>query len=493
MRTPDPTAALIRSENLALGQTEGGHSYAYHRLFGNFSWLDSELFHFLSPDVPRPESLGSLSQAVGSENADALYDSYYFVNSVSEEREEIAKLLKDREAELSSGKFVTGLQISSSNACNFACSYCFADTSESRSPVRSQIAGSSPNISLEMAANAIEEVRSVARAHGNEQIVVKFLGREPLINWKVIAQLFDRYDDRSVQWAITTNGSLITDRVASSLRDHGVRVVVSLDGDSKTNDAHRISKSTGGGTYEMVETGLHRLADAGVPFGISSVISSASDFDEMRAFAEHLRELGASELELTLAMQTANLAEVDVGGRDDESEEQFVEQLVDLSVFADRLGLHVHGDWLDPFRKIMTTHKYRDDTEIARPLGASCTATSHQISIEPTGDLFPCRAMSLHYGHIDDLRSILAGEGYKKVAMRTYFNVPYCQGCNLEGFCQGTCLGSSEEAFDDIYSPQEDYCTIYRRATERLLARLECPFDSELSSVPANQERAPCL
>lgn len=81
-----------------------------------------------------------------SENADALYDSYYFVNSVSEEREEIAKLLKDREAELSSGKFVTGLQISSSNACNFACSYCFADTSESRSPVRSQVAGSSPQV-----------------------------------------------------------------------------------------------------------------------------------------------------------------------------------------------------------------------------------------------------------------------------------------------------------------------------------------------------------
>ena len=146
----------------------------------------------------------------------------------------------------------------------------------------------------------------------------------------------------------------------------------------------------------------------------------------------------------------------------------------------------MHGDWLDPFRKITTIHKYRDDADIARPLGASCTATSHQISIEPTGDLFPCRAISLHYGHIDDLSSILAGEDYKKVAMRTYFNVPYCQGCNLEGFCQGTCLGSSEEAFGDIYSPQEEYCTIYRRATERLLARLECPFDSELSSVPVN-------
>ena len=57
MRIPDPNAALIRSENLALGQTEGGHFYAYHRLFGNFSWLDSELFQFLSNDDPRPGAL----------------------------------------------------------------------------------------------------------------------------------------------------------------------------------------------------------------------------------------------------------------------------------------------------------------------------------------------------------------------------------------------------------------------------------------------------
>lgn len=481
MRNSDPPAELLRSRHLVVGQTKVGNSFAYHQLFGNFSWLDSDLFHFLS-DCPRSRSWESLSQDVGNDNARALYDSYFFVSTVSEEREEISTLLKNRESKLASGEFVTGLQISSSNACNFACSYCFADTSERRSPVRSQIAGSNPNISFDLAANAIEQLLSVAREHANRQVVVKFLGREPLINWKVIAQLLDRYDDGSVQWAITTNGSLINDQVAKGLCDHGVRVVVSLDGSSESNDTHRLSKSTGKGTYASVERGLHCLAAAGVPFGISAVVSSASDFENMRGFVQRLQELGASELELTLAMQTENLKEINVGHDDGKSEERLVEQLIDLSVFADHLGLHVHGDWLDPFKKIMTTYKYRDDADVVRPLGASCTATSHQISIEPTGDLFPCRAMSLHYGHIDDFRSILAGEDYRQVAMRTFYNVPYCHGCNLEGFCQGACLGSSEEALDDIYSPQESYCSVYRRATDQLLARLKCPFEDELSS-----------
>ena len=78
--------------------------------------------------------------------------------------------------------------------------------------------------------------------------------------------------------------------------------------------------------------------------------------------------------------------------------------------------------------------------------------------------------MATYFGRIDDLPSILKSESYRQVVMRTYANVPYCQGCELEGFCQGTCLGSLEEANGDIYQPQEDYCRIYKLATTRLLS-----------------------
>lgn len=84
---------------------------------------------------------------------------------------------------------------------------------------------------------------------------------------------------------------------------------MSLDGSSESNDTHRLSKSTGKGTYASVEHGLHCLAAAGVSFGISAVVSSASDFDDMQGFAQRLRELGASELELTLAMQSSGMFE----------------------------------------------------------------------------------------------------------------------------------------------------------------------------------------
>jgi radical SAM protein with 4Fe4S-binding SPASM domain len=202
-----------------------------------------------------------------------------------------------------------------------------------------------------------------------------------------------------------------------------------------------------------------------------------TDFAAMRGFIDHLVDFGARELELTLVMQTDTLRAQTAAP----DKTVLAGELVDLYSYATDKGLLVHGDWVDPFHRILATHKFRSEERIAQPLGASCSATSHQISLEPTGDMFPCRAMSSHYGHIDDLDAVLHSDAYRDVVMRTYFNVPACRNCELEGFCQGTCLGSAEEANKDIYKPQEDYCQLYRLTTRLLLNTLEPETMSEES------------
>ena len=199
----------------------------------------------------------------------------------------------------------------------------------------------------------------------------------------------------------------------------------------------------------------------------------------MHDFVDRLAELGAHDLELTLVMQTDEFR-AQASFPDDE---WLVSELVGLYEHGTEQGLAIHGDWVDPFQAILATHKFRDEERITRAAPPGCSATSHQISLEPSGDLFPCRAMSLHYGHIDGLEAVFKSEAYRQVAMRTYFNVPRCHGCPLEGFCQGTCLGSLEEGSGDIYQPQDDYCRIYRLAAERLLGTLKSPVARELAIV----------
>lgn len=458
-----PRGLLSLSEHLYLSASSVPRPYVYHRLFGNFTWIDQEMRDLLAalPEL----TLDSVADLVGSEEARALMDSYFLV-SPGEERLMIAGWLEERRRTVHTGKYLGALQISSSNACNFGCSYCFADASDRRSAPRQRIAEGPQNISFELASAAIEKVRLVAREHNRLRIGVKFLGREPLINWKVIRELLHTYADDGIQWSITTNGSLINDEIAEALRRFDVLTVVSLDGPQAVNDAFRVAKS-GGGTYSMVERALRVLAACGTPYGVSSVLTEKTDFAAMRAFIDHLAELGARELELTLVMQTLHVPVAPVN-RDDA---RLAAELADLYEYG-RGKLSLHGDWIDPFHRILVTHKFRDENEPVTPLGSACTATSHQISLEPSGDLFPCRAMSTHYGNIFDLEGALHSKSYERVVMRTFYNVAPCHGCMLEGFCQGTCLGSSEEATGDLYAVDERYCRLYRAVTCELLDRM---------------------
>lgn len=463
-------SAHLVSTHLVCGTTTDGGHYAYHSKFGNFTWVDPELHQFLS--APNPEAIHRLWQ-LDSQTATFLADSYFLVRAPDEEAQLISQLLRERRQQISTGYFLGGLQISSSNVCNFSCSYCFADASDTRGERRTQISKESPNITFERARHAIDEVRAVAARHGRDAIAVKFLGREPLVNWRVIEQLLAHYRDLPIRWAITTNGALITEEIAAALKEFNVLTVVSLDGPAVINDLYRRRKVQGGGTYDLVRRGMDRLAQRGVAFSVSSVVTDGFDREQMIGFVNQLSGFGASEFQSTLVMQTDRTAQQAA----DRNSVTFVDNLVALFEAARAQGLLVHGDWIDPFHRISTTRKFAHDRQIDRPLGVSCSASEHQISIEPTGDLFPCRAMSTHYGHVDDLDAVLRSEQYSNVLMRTFLNVPYCRGCELEGFCQGTCLGSSEQASGDIYDPQEVYCEVYRQTTRKLLSGLRSPRD----------------
>jgi uncharacterized protein len=449
-----------------------GGCVAYHALFGNLSRVDEELAYALAALRGKSFSRGELDKTVGTEVAASLYAAYYVVVE-GEEREIIKGWLGERSSKVSSGFYLGGLQITSSNACNFSCSYCFADSSDRRSPQR-QAAAEIANISFETACEAIDRVLATAHAHGRDRIAVKFLGREPLVNHKVIARLFERYSGGEVAWSMTTNGSLVTAVIAAELANAGARIVVSIDGLPETNDALRTLKSgsEGRSAYKLAMRGFEKLIAAKVEASVSSVISNRTDFSRMPEFFRVLHAAGCRDIELTLAMQTEGLR-AQSGFEDSDG---LVAQLVELYRDATAQGLSVSGDWIDPYNAILLNRKFREDREIYRPTGVGCQATEHQISVEPNGDLFPCRAMSLHYGSLARWDDVLSSDAYRTVAMRTYFGVPFCHGCPLEGHCQGTCLGSLEEESGDIYLPQVAYCDVYRAVAETMLKQIDEDF-----------------
>jgi len=57
--------------------------------------------------------------------------------------------------------------------------------------------------------------------------------------------------------------------------------------------------------------------------------------------------------------------------------------------------------------------------------------------------------------------------------MRAFRNAPDCEGCEIENFCSGFCLGPLEKKYNNIYVIEESTCKVYKELTKRLIMDVE--------------------
>lgn len=461
---------LLCSQNLRLIPRADGSHVAYHTLFGNLTVINEasrQLLSLFDGGTP-PDTLRS-AIVDHSTYVREFYDLYYLVDAHSEERADLRKSLKERERAVSTGRFIGGVQLSVSDTCNFACPYCFCDYVDKRGVERLQLSKRKDKLmSFTMASQVIDTLIEQVKHSGKDALMIKFFGREPLVNWPVIKQILSRYGDgrdRDVllEYAITTNGSLVNNEIADWLARYRVRTTVSIDGLKASNDRVRLGKG-GRGTFDAIERGIGLLSEHRSLHVFSAVITD-QNFDRFdKKFIEFAKSFEVHEVQILLGMQGDFIDRID--------SETIVDKLLDLYLHGKNVGVAVTGYWYNAVIEALATRKRRGDREIRHSVIESCTATGYQVSVEPSGDVFPCRAMSTHMGHIAEFQDLLDSDAYRRVVMRTYGNVKECRGCALEGLCQGECLGNVEEKFGDIYSVDTTYCDIYRKIYEKILASL---------------------
>jgi 12,18-didecarboxysiroheme deacetylase len=109
--------------------------------------------------------------------------------------------------------------------------------------------------------------------------VILFSGGEPLLR-KDLLVLAQRATDRGMRAVISTNGTLITQKMAGELKRIGLSYVgVSLDGMQGTNDRFRGVK----GAFAAALRGIRSCQDAGIKVGLRFTINrrNASDIPEI--------------------------------------------------------------------------------------------------------------------------------------------------------------------------------------------------------------------
>jgi uncharacterized protein len=315
-------------------------------------------------------------------------------------------------------------------------------------------------MSIENARVYLEKIIEIVKKNGNKSLFVQFFGGEPLINWKVIKFVLEHFDRGEkygidITYSIVTNGSLVTSEIAEYCKNYDVAVVVSFD--SPKGKARNFAN--GKNSIDKVKHGLSLLNKYGNRIVFNSVLSEKTfqyfDIDLVDfALKYYIFEIGV-------------LLDLDPEFYVKHKTKDIVDQLWNVYTYGKQKGVLLTGYWHMIFQQIVNTNIFK-----VRGF-KTCSATGCQLSVEPSGDVYACKGSSGYFGNILEPEELLSSKNYWKYAMRTFHNAPECDGCEIELFCSGFCLGPLEKKYHDIYVVEKNTCEIYKELTKRLIKDVE--------------------
>ncbi|MEV5376547.1 radical SAM/SPASM domain-containing protein [Streptomyces nondiastaticus] len=470
---------------------------AFHSLFGNARLVDRDTVALLR-EAAGGIPLDELRARAGSETVDSLIEAQYLVEAGHDEAAQIDELLAARGEALSSGVFHSSIQLVLTNACNFSCQGCFAynfdggveernTSGESVKPgpvlvqLRTARGDSGPTLargdwnegtdgarnpsmhmSPQVAEKTLREAVALRKANGGGELTVSFFGGEPTLARNTILHILRTFghfhDGVSLSYDMTSNGSRIDDELLKALAEYRVATTVSIDylvpetGEFRGGQQQRTP-------WPVVRKAILGMKAAGVPVSITTVLSQYTWDKWGTPLIDFVAEAGLDSLDVIVSFQAREFFE-------QHSPHDVAQKLLAAVDYGRERGVQLSGYWYQTFQMIADEAKWAAQADYK-----TCPAVGRQLSIEPNGSVFACKATARKLGTIDDWRGVFNSSAYRDYGMRAYTNGPGCQGCELQGTCSGGSAGALEEENGSIQVMSPGYCAYMREVVQGLLER----------------------
>lgn len=313
-------------------------------------------------------------------------------------------------------------------------------------------------------------------AHSNEAVSpsVGFYGGEPLLESTLIKDIVkyinghrDRRED--LLFSMTTNGTLLNQKIQDFLVKNNVLLLVSLDGPRHIHDKHR--RTIGGkGTFDIIMNNLREFKNRYPDYynermGISVVVSSSARYMKIYRFFEDHPELFDS-VRFNIAALSLQYSDMKPESFDFDDGSQ-IRNLWDLTVDQMKRGLRQVHPFLQNlfFRRILRFHRRPLEFlgDFSFPNG--CCIPGHQrVFVKADGTMAVCERVTDDFkiGDVDhgiDIPGIMALED--KYCRQ---NIASCQECFALRFCS---LCYANENNSTMLSEEKKYlCQDIRQSIE---------------------------
>jgi uncharacterized protein len=464
-RLPGDWARVLR-EDLHVFARLGG-VFAVHRPSGEFFALD---------DVAR-FAVETLAQAPFAEARAAIEARFGKTRAkeVIADLRGMAEAGGDAPAGPSGAVEMTDLTLNVVNGCNLACVYCWNERGSYGGRVAED---GGARMTAGVARKAVDLL--LAAAGEPEGLVVDFYGGEPLLNFPVMRETVAYCGEiaraRGVRFSflLATNGLLLSPEVAAWLRDSGVNVALSLDGDQPVQDAQRPLPG-GGGSFDRIWKNL-----AAVPVPVRADYVARATLTPVgpgpMGTYERLHKLGFRRIEVFESEAACFGLPREHADRFFLRAEDRARLMNDYEVLVAHLLDRVAAGDLE-YRDLFFTRIFKQMARLVRngDFEGPCAAGLGQMAVDAAGHVYPCTAFigqpEWRMGHVD--RGLDAAVQDRLRACDILASSD-CAACWARKLClgSGSCFNLNHFNHGDIGRPVPEHCEMYRFKIELLVAAL---------------------
>jgi len=332
--------------------------------------------------------------------------------------------------------------------CNLQCEHCYLDAGPSPR-VQSEAFADRSELNTDECKKVIDDIASFA-----PEAVTILTGGEPLLRRDILEIV--RHAAAKQLWVVVgTNGVLVTERLARTLKDAGVRgLALSLDSlDPDVHDRFRGVR----GAWRNTVNGARVLDAVGLPFIIQTTVGkhNVNQLEEIADFAQ--RELSAKVWNLYFLVTTGR--GVFVSDIAPEEYDQVLEQLHKIQQ-AQQGKMMVNAKCAPHYVK--TVFERDPDSPFLKSYSGGaggCPAGTHYMGIRPNGDVTPCPYLPVFGGNLKEsrLRDLWeSSEPFVRIRQRGSLG-GRCGKCEFSTACGG-CRARAYGSTGD-YMAEDGLCT----------------------------------
>jgi radical SAM protein with 4Fe4S-binding SPASM domain len=350
--------------------------------------------------------------------------------------------------------------------CNLSCTHCYSSSGPG--------CGSGGELTTSEACSFIDDLAT------SRIPLVIFTGGEPLIR-PDIWELAKYCEEKEIKTALSTNGTLITDKVAGQIQSSGIEYAgLSLDG--ATAATHDWFRNTPG-AFDRTVAAFANCEKAGVRCGVRVTLTKENQ-GELDALIDLARNLGASRFCLYWLVPC---------GRGDKAYEQLqlsapevtraltllyrrakeipAEEMEFLTVDAPQDCIHL----LQSMERDGSPD-LQDARDLLTSLNGGCSAGERVANVDPRGNVYPCqfaRSPAFLVGNIRDRPfSELWNEDTNRVLALFRKKSPEirgkCRSCSYLPLCGGGCRVRAYARSGD-FADEDPFCYVDNTEISRII------------------------